>query len=32
MSKKNVGIAYDKKKEEVEESINAVFDTHETEA
>ncbi|KAI4679142.1 uncharacterized protein J4E88_006435 [Alternaria novae-zelandiae] len=31
-SKKNVGIAYNKKKEELEESINAVFDTHEAEA
>ncbi|KAI4624989.1 uncharacterized protein J4E87_005470 [Alternaria ethzedia] len=32
MLKKNVGIAYNKKKEELEESINAVFDTHEAEA
>ncbi|KAI4659488.1 uncharacterized protein J4E79_006020 [Alternaria viburni] len=32
MSTKNVGIAYNKSKEELEESINAVFDTHEAEA
>ena len=32
MSKKNVGIAYNKKKEETGEAINVVFDTHEADA
>jgi hypothetical protein len=32
MSKKSVGIAYSKSKEEIKQTINAVFDTHEAEA
>jgi hypothetical protein len=32
MSKKSVNIAYNKSKEQIEQSINAVFDTHEAEA
>ncbi|KAI4951156.1 hypothetical protein J4E91_003861 [Alternaria rosae] len=32
MSKKNIGIAYNKKKEEMGEAINVVFDTHKADA